>query len=154
MKSKIRVVFYKVLYDLKQIKWCILLFIIYNIIIRGIFNAYCPFWIVIGLPCAGCGMTRAIYFILTGQFKRGINMNPVAPLWILVFVMFFWNRYIAVKKAKKVKYIIIIVLIITIITYLYRMLKYFPSYPPLVYNYECVLKKIWDIWKLKGTVHW
>ena len=80
--------------DLKAFYPAIIAFAIYNIIVRKMFHAYCPFLILTGFPCAGCGMTRAVFYILTGRIRRGMALNPAAPMWIVFLLWFFAERYL------------------------------------------------------------
>lgn len=109
------------------------LFLIYNIIVRKIFHAYCPFLIMTGFPCAGCGMTRAVFYILTGRIKRGMLLNPAAPIWILFIVWFFINRYLRGRTPKHVKAVLAFVVLASLAIYIYRMINFFPGSPPLVF---------------------
>lgn len=40
----------------------------------------CPVRLGIGLPCPGCGVTRAFSFMAHGEFGRAIQFNAIAPL--------------------------------------------------------------------------
>ncbi|MFR6365723.1 DUF2752 domain-containing protein [Gallintestinimicrobium sp.] len=33
------------------------------------FHAFCPSVFLFGLPCPGCGMTRAVFFLSQGSFR-------------------------------------------------------------------------------------
>lgn len=79
--------------DLRDYRAAIVVFILYNVLARSLFHAFCPQLILTGFPCAGCGMTRAVFCFLTGQFSRAMKLNPAAPLWILFLSWFFYNRY-------------------------------------------------------------
>ena len=52
----------------------------------------CPFRLLTGLPCPGCGLTRSWVYLVHGQWSDGISANPfgalalVAVLAFLVFV--------------------------------------------------------------------
>ena len=127
--------------DIKNYYMAILLFIALNIVVRKVFRAFCPFLIVTGLPCAGCGMTRAVFCFLTGQFERGMNLNPAAPLWILWIAAFVINRYILGKNSKWIRVLLGMVVVITLVIYLYRMLTQFPSYPPMTYYRNNIMAK-------------
>lgn len=131
----------RIVFDIKNYYIAALLFIIYNVIVRWIFHAFCPFLIITGFPCAGCGMTRAVYCLLTGQITRGMNLNPAAPLWIVWIVFFLYDRYIRGKNSKWVKVLLGIVAVLTFMIYLYRMLTQFPSYPPMTYYRNNILSK-------------
>ena len=55
---------------------------------------HCPFKFVTGLPCPGCGGTRAVMALLHGQILEAIYLNPlsvllvvlaiIAPLWLFI----------------------------------------------------------------------
>ena len=120
--------------DIKDYYIAIILFIAYNIIVRKIFHAFCPFWIITGFPCAGCGMTRAVFYLLTGRFSRAMNLNPAALLWLAFIIWFFYMRYVKGKTPRRAMMWLGIVCAATLAIYMYRMIIYFPSYPPLVYN--------------------
>lgn len=133
MKLRIKRVAYRIIADFLNYKWAIAIFVIYNIIVRHFFKAYCPMLIFCGLPCAGCGMTRAIFYIVTGRIKRGLALNPAAPLWLLFICYVLINRYFRGKSGKKFYLILVGVCVATIVVYIYRMLTQFPGNPPLVF---------------------
>lgn len=137
----IRSIWKRISSDIKNYYIAILLFIALNIVVRKVFRAFCPFLIVTGLPCAGCGMTRAVFCFLTGQFERGMNLNPATPLWILWIAAFVINRYILGKNSKWIRVLLGMVVVITLVIYLYRMLTQFPSYPPMTYYRNNIMAK-------------
>ena len=75
-------------------------FVLYDIAAHAMFHAFCPSVFLFGLPCPGCGMTRAVFFFITGQFQRGMQMNPLGLLWILWAAYLVVMRYGFGKKAK------------------------------------------------------
>ena len=128
--------------DLRDYKAAILVLILYNVLARSLFHAFCPQLILTGFPCAGCGMTRAVYCILTGQFSRAMKLNPAAPLWILFLFWFFYNRYVKGVYAKSTPFFLGLVCAATLAVYGYRMLYCFPGEPPLVYYRNNIMRKI------------
>jgi hypothetical protein len=40
----------------------------------------CPFRAATGLPCPGCGSTRAFHFAVRGRFGDAFQMNPLATV--------------------------------------------------------------------------
>lgn len=131
----------RVITDIKDYYIAVFLLILVNIVVRKVFHAFCPFLIITGFPCAGCGMTRAVYHILTGNFSRGINLNPAAPFWIGWILYFGVNRYVLGKNSKWLMRLLTVVCVITFMIYLYRMLTQFPSDPPLTYYKNNILSK-------------
>lgn len=119
--------------DIKAFYPAVIVFVMYNFVVRKIFHAYCPFLITTGFPCAGCGMTRAVFYILTGRITRGMALNPAAPMWIVFLLWFFAERYLRGRTPKYVKAVLAMVVVITFGIYLYRMIHFFPGSPPLVF---------------------
>jgi len=46
----------------------------------------CPFRIITGYPCPGCGCTRAVLNIFKGDIKKSIEYNPI-PLIALILIV-------------------------------------------------------------------
>ena len=40
----------------------------------------CPFFHTLGIPCPGCGMTRATLFLIQGEWKQALVMHAFAPV--------------------------------------------------------------------------
>lgn len=132
--------------DIKSFYPAVILLIIYNIIVRKMFHAFCPFLITTGFPCAGCGMTRAVFFILTGRIKRGISLNPAAPMWIIFLIWVLVERYLRGRIPKHVKAVLAVVVLITLGIYIYRMVNSFPGSPPLVFYKNNLISRILMYW--------
>lgn len=43
----------------------------------------CPFFHALGIPCPGCGLTRATLFLIEGQWKQSLLMHAFAPLVVV-----------------------------------------------------------------------
>jgi hypothetical protein len=56
------------------------------------FFPVCPFRLLTGLTCPGCGSTRAMHQILHGQFVTAFTLNPLLLLAI-PFLLFAFLRY-------------------------------------------------------------
>ncbi|MBQ6787477.1 MAG: DUF2752 domain-containing protein [Lachnospiraceae bacterium] len=137
----IKSIWKRIVSDIKNYYIAILLFGVLNIIVRAVFHAFCPFLIITGFPCAGCGMTRAVICLLTGQFTRGMNLNPAAPFWIAWIAFFLFERYVRGENSKWNNILLGIVVVITLAVYVYRMLTQFPGNPPMTYYRNNVLTK-------------
>ena len=140
--QKVQAVFERIWKDIKRFRIAILLLIFYNVSARIMFHAFCPQLILTGFPCAGCGMTRAVLYILTGRFARGMQLNPAAPLWIIFLCWFFANRYLKGVYRKSTTLWLGLVCVVTLAVYVYRMLHFFPGDPPMVYYRNNLLRRI------------
>lgn len=46
----------------------------------------CPFRLLTGLPCPGCGLTRSLVCLLHGDLASSIAFHPLGPLVALVLL--------------------------------------------------------------------
>ncbi len=120
--------------DIRSAKWAVVFITAYFVFGRKIFGGLCPVVLVTGFPCPGCGLTRAGLAILKLDFSRAWALHPfIFPIILLVF-LFFFNRYILLKKKMPgLKYFAIFVLSSMILFYIWRMLRFFPGEPPMSY---------------------
>lgn len=47
----------------------------------------CPFWNLTGLPCPGCGMTRALSALLHGDLRAAALFHPLSSLMMLALLV-------------------------------------------------------------------
>ncbi|MBQ6381159.1 MAG: DUF2752 domain-containing protein [Clostridia bacterium] len=60
------------------------------------FAMKCPFYVHLGILCPGCGMTRALRALLSGQFWESILLNPFALLATVLGILLYveqWFRF-------------------------------------------------------------
>jgi hypothetical protein len=55
--------------------------------IGGAIPFFCPFKALTGIPCPGCGMTRAILSITKGDFHGAFGYNPFSFFLLFVVVI-------------------------------------------------------------------
>lgn len=142
MRNRMKQAMEKVVTDFKKYKWLIAVFAFYYFLMKILFHAFCPLVIVTGFPCPGCGMTRAFFYFLTGQFMRGWNLNPLALLWILWVLWFLYRRYWCLKPVIACKETAMAILLCMVILYGYRMWTRFPSYAPIVYTRNSIISNL------------
>lgn len=122
-----------------------------------VFGAVCPSVLVFGLPCPGCGMSRAAVCLLTGRWQEAMQYNPMAVFWVAAILVFFYFRYVKGslpgRKPKRFWGAVTLLVLVTVAVYALRMYLYFPGEKPLVYTsgnllerclpgYENLLKRI------------
>ncbi len=130
--------------DLKKIKICILFIILYLLVAKFLFKAVCPMVLITGLPCPGCGMTRAGMSMLRFDFKQAFYYNPCCFMWAAYFMYMFIQRYVLGNKIKYRDALGIIVGLVTLGVYVYRMATCFPSEAPLTFTYDNMLQHIFS----------
>lgn len=55
----------------------------------GVSVWHCPVREVTGVPCPGCGLTRAIMLLLRGDFYGALKMHAYAPLLLVALLLLF-----------------------------------------------------------------
>jgi hypothetical protein len=54
----------------------------------------CPLALIVGMPCPGCGITRAFCFATHGRFREAFGYHALWPL-ILAYFAFLWGYQLA-----------------------------------------------------------
>lgn len=135
MKKQIRFIWMRLRNDAWMYRGAFLGLLCYYVAARIMFHAFCPMVILTGLPCPGCGLSRAVWFLLTGQFARSFAMHPLAVCWLLLTAYFAVNRYVTGRGiTKPFLSAFLIVCMATLVLYGYRMLRFFPDRPPMSYT--------------------
>lgn len=78
----------------------------------------CPFRFFIGIPCPGCGMTRALVSLLRLDFDAAFHYHPlifIMPFFAAyLFVRFVLKKQLLGKKAEKILLAFTVALFITV----------------------------------------
>lgn len=125
--------------DLKEFVWAGIVFVVYYLIVHTIYDAFCPLLVVTGIPCAGCGLTRAALYLLQGRLPQAAYINPSIFLIILFLLYCGYFRYIKGSKIKGFHVVLAILIICMLGIYICRMYLYFPERVPYVYHSNNVL---------------
>lgn len=114
---------------------CSVLFVIYLII-------GCPFRFLLGIPCPGCGMSRAYYAFFDGDFSKAFFNHPLFLL-IPPFAVILGGGNSKILKSKKAKSALLKTgIAVILIVYIIRMVILFPGTAPMVYNSDAIVNKI------------
>lgn len=133
--------------DVKEYGIAVAVFFVYAVITNLISHAFCPLIIFCGLPCPGCGVTRATLCLMTGRWQQAWQLNPMAFPIALTAVYFAWNRYLLGRKAVGIKAVIIALLVLLIVIYGVRMYLYFPNRVPYIYAENNMLARMFSAWR-------
>lgn len=114
-------------------------FLVYYLAVHLIFRAFCPLLILTGLPCPGCGLTRAALSLLKGQAARAAYHNPSIFL-LLIFILYCsYFRYIKGTPVRGIRAALGILVFGMLAVYGIRMYLYFPGQAPYVYQGDNLL---------------
>lgn len=92
---------------------------------------------IFGIPCPGCGMSRAYMALLAGDLKTAFLMHPLffAPPLILGLCLFKKNI------ATNTKFWIVVG-VVFIGVYILRMFLHFPGTPPMDYQSDNIIHNL------------
>lgn len=80
----------------------------------------CPMKMIFGIPCAGCGLTRAMLSFLSGNIEQAINYHPLFFLVGIELVYLLFRKHFKLKSKTELA-ILIVTVILFIVTYIYRL---------------------------------
>ena len=89
--------------DVWTLRYVILVFIVYFYIGRNFLYSMCPTVVLTGFPCPGCGMTRAVFAVLRGNFALAWQLHPFVYVLGGYVVVFAFRRYIMQKEVKSME---------------------------------------------------
>lgn len=114
-------------------------FILIEILV--IFVWRCPFETLTGIPCPGCMMKSAAYYLIQFDFKAAFYFNP-AIYWLLLMLIPLIMTY----KKPEFNKVVYVTLFVWFGIYVYRMMTIFPHYP-MSYVEENMISKMMQILK-------
>lgn len=142
MKNKLNEIMDRIGKDIRQYGAGLLAAVILYFVMHALFDAFCPSVLISGFPCPGCGMTRAVLYLFSGQFARSWNINPAAALWVLWAVYFAVERYGRGRGNKMIVRSACGILLFMVIAYIIRMYLYFPDRPPYTYTRNNLFSRV------------
>ena len=118
------------------------LIILIAIIVILILDYNCPFFNILGIPCAGCGITRSFIALLHLDFQAVKLHNASIYIYIFITIIF-------IMKTKYYKQIIGVAILFILIYYFIRLYRYYPNTYPMLMNDDTIIYRIIDYFNLK-----
>ena len=147
MRGYVKAVCARAAADLREYGLAITALMLYAVITNLIFHAFCPLIIFCGIPCPGCGVSRATVYFLTGRWHQAWMMNPMIFPIAVAAVYFGWNRYLIGRKAAGIKAVIIALTVLLVVVYGVRMYLYYPNRIPYVYTEDNMLEHMLSLYR-------
>ena len=66
----------------------------------GISIVPCPMLHVVGYPCPGCGITRAVKLLAEGKFEQSLHLHVFAPWFLLAALLLLVNGLLPAKARR------------------------------------------------------
>ncbi len=115
-------------------------FAFYAVLATRFLGHACPVALVFGVPCPGCGLTRAVLLLFRGDFAGAFSMHPLVytlPIIAGLFIAALFSERFARSKVFTALCLVFAVLFIGV--YVYRMIAFFPSKEPTAFNENSLL---------------
>ena len=98
----------------------------------------------IGVPCPGCGLTRAYLCLFNRNLKEAFYLHPLffIPLILVVVTLLNFQPFIELGIIKKIysnNVFWICIIVPFVILYIIRMILFFPNIEPMTFNENNIL---------------
>lgn len=115
---------------------------LYCVALYTLTGGLCVFRGLLGIPCPGCGGSRAILYLAKGNLQKCLELNPSAPLVFLCLLNEIRVSYFKRRNKKLAGILLSVSIIISLILYIVRMKLYFPYMEPYVIYPDSLLIRI------------
>jgi hypothetical protein len=146
MKETIRYLIIAPLKVISKYKYIFLIMVLYFAYFFVFHNdeTNCIIKRTIGIPCPGCGMTRAAVYLLSFDFKNAFFFHPLIFIMPFLLIVFLYQDTKLFQKLAHSKIFIGSIIALFIIVYIIRMILYFPDTEPMDYFHNpIILKLLW-----------
>ena len=113
----------------------------------GVFAAVAVFWgcpirHLTGIPCPGCGLTRACLSAIAMKWQEAFFFHPLWPLALLVLLTALFFPKNTEKRQRFCRIAAMGAIGAFLIVYLVRMLIFFPDTAPMEFYSDALIPKI------------
>lgn len=97
-----------------------------------IFGSFCPIERIFGIPCPGCNMFSALYWLLKGDVNAAWFFHPVVFLllpYLIICVLLYVRDKGRFTENRAFRIMSAVLIAVMIGVYIWRMINVFPKYP-------------------------
>jgi hypothetical protein len=117
------------------------LYYVYFLIWHG-GEIYCFVELVFGIPCMGCGMTRAMLNVLQFDFITAFHYHPLIFIMPIILLIYVFRDMKYVQNLYHSKWFWISIFILFIVVYIIRMVLYYPDVEPMTIYEDAYLRRL------------
>lgn len=86
-----------------------------------------------GIPCPGCGGTRAFYYLFQGDFQQSFLLNPIVIFGVLCYLwymlLYFYRKHISrTEKELHPQYYVYAAIVVILVQWGVKIIKIFKGY--------------------------
>lgn len=82
----------------------------------------CPFKAITGIPCPGCGMTRAVLHACKGDFREAFRYHPLWIVAVPLVIVEILNEMGIIKIPRKLNNVILVIAgVLLLVVYIIRL---------------------------------
>lgn len=115
------------------------------LVLAGVFlldGNLCIYKRALGIPCPGCGMTRAFISLAKLDIRSAFYYHPLFILPMFLAGLFLFKKKQFAAQIYKSNRFWLVILLIVLSVYLYRMVTLFPDQAPMDFNSKAVLPSL------------
>jgi len=95
-----------------------------------------------GLPCPGCGMTRAYLSLFKFDLASAFYYHPLFLLPVMVAIIIIFKKNEFFMRLYKSRLLWGCVLTVFILLWIVRLVLFFPDTPPMDYNPKALIPQL------------
>ena len=122
--------------------WVLLIIVGYAVFAWRFLGTSCILASTTGLPCPGCGATRAFAALLKGDITGSLRFFPLLIPSVAVIIVYAALWLMNEHVPKYAETMLLVLVCALLVQFVVRLVLYFPRTPPLVFNYSGVLPRI------------
>jgi len=115
---------------------------VYFVGTQWLFGTVCPVLFVVGVPCPGCGLTRAGLLFLGGQWVDSWRMHPLVVPTVAFVGLAGWSHFFRPGAWRWVYGAGGVLVVVMVGLYVFRMITVFPYEAPMQVNNSAIFRQI------------